>query len=180
MLKRLPEFIDPWRSADQKRVFSGRIELAEMSRVAEALMSNSGDVEFELNFERDNKRRSRIKGFVRSTLVVECQRCLGALSLPVDSSLNLAVVEGPDEAELLPEEIDPVQVEEGMIRLLDLIEDELLLSIPQVPMHDVGECETDISAHSESFDSEPEADETDEPEQGDNPFAVLAQLKKDS
>jgi len=179
MSKRLPEFVDPWRSADQGKRFSGRVELARLPRLATALKRPSGEVEFELRFERDSKRRSRIKGFVRSVLVVECQRCLGALSYPVDLSLDLAAIEVAAEAERLPEEIEPVQVEEGVIRLLDMVEDELILAIPQVPMHGEGDCETDMSTLGESYDPGFGAGTNSDDELADNPFAVLSKLKTD-
>jgi len=43
------------------------------------------------------------------------------------------VVESVAEQELLPEHYEPVLVEEGRLALLDLVEDELLLAVPQVP-----------------------------------------------
>ena len=177
MSSRLPEFVDPWRSADQKRHFSGTVELEKLPRLTDVLMSTEGEAVFELIFDRDDKRRSRIKGSVRATMVLQCQRCLEAMLLPVDISLDLAVIEVPEEAERLPEETEPVQVEDGLIRLLDLVEEELILAIPQVPMHAREQCST------ESADAMKDAAESSEQESvsetSDNPFAVLADLKKD-
>jgi uncharacterized protein len=123
---------------------------------------------------RDEKRRVRIKGNVSATLVVQCQRCLGALQLDVDSAIDLAVIEVEEEAERLPEECDPVVVEEGLIRLLDIVEDELILALPQVAMHDPGECTMDFGDSAGSGQPGlPENSETTV----ENPFAVLARLK---
>ncbi|MES9913105.1 MAG: YceD family protein [Candidatus Sedimenticola sp. 4PFRAG1] len=175
MSSRLPEYVDPWRSADQRKHFSGRVEQADLPRLAGILKRIEGDVEFELMFDRDDKRRSRIKGFVRSSLVLECQRCLESMQLDVDSALNLGVIEVPDEAERLPEDMDPVQVEDGLIRLLDLVEDELILASPQVPMHTQQECRIELA---DNVDESLVADEQESvTEHADNPFAVLAGLK---
>ncbi len=135
MSSRLPDFVDPWRLANLGKQLSGAVGLGELSRLAEALVSVEGESLFTLEFYRDEKKRARIKGNVEAELVLECQRCLEPVTLPVDAEVNLAVIEVAAEAELLPDECDPVMVEEGRIQLLDLIEDELLLAIPQVPMH---------------------------------------------
>ncbi|MES9935604.1 MAG: YceD family protein [Sedimenticola sp.] len=174
MSSRLPEFVDPWHSADLKKRFSGRVELADLPRLASMLKRLEGDAEFDIGFERDDKRRSRIKGFVRSTMVLECQRCLESMQLAVDATLNLGVIEVAEEAERLPEDVEPVQVEEGLIRLLDLVEEELILAIPQVPMHDPEACSAAISHTAEDPPVEEQESVT---EQAENPFAVLAGLK---
>ncbi|WP_172838860.1 YceD family protein [Solemya velesiana gill symbiont] len=145
-----------------------------MTRLASMLESVEGDAEFELRFERDDKRRSRIKGFVKSTMTLECQRCLESMQLAVDAILNLGVIEVPEEAERLPEDVEPVQVEEGLVRLLDLVEEELILAIPQVPMHEPNECRAEVSHADEAPPAEQQESVT---EQAENPFAVLAGLK---
>ncbi len=100
--------------------------------------------------------------------MLECQRCLGALLLPVKSKMSLAFVQGLDEADNLPDELDPQLVDNGRVEFGLLIEDELLLMLPQVPMHPVGEC---VAAMGEKPNEGPVAAR-------DNPFAVLAQLKR--
>lgn len=177
MSSRLPEFIDPRRLASQGAGFTGSVNLGELPRLREALLDSSGSAEFSLEFYRDNRKRARIKGQVRAELVLECQRCLGAMTLPVDALLDLAVIQVPEEAERLPESCDPVWVEEDTLRLLDLVEDELILAIPQVPRHEPDLCRM-ADAHpvnGEATDQEQEDDASDKP----NPFAVLAGLKSD-
>jgi uncharacterized protein len=56
--------------------------------------------------------------------------------------------------------------------VLDLIEDELLMTLPVVPKHDV--CPVPIKLQVA------DADFVDEPTEKPNPFAVLEQLKKKS
>ncbi|MEJ1296066.1 MAG: YceD family protein [Candidatus Sedimenticola sp. (ex Thyasira tokunagai)] len=177
MSSRLPDFVDPWRLANLGKQLSGAVGLGELSRLADALVSVEGESLFTLEFYRDEKKRARIKGNVEAELVLECQRCLEPVTLPVDAEVNLAVIEVAAEAELLPDECDPVMVEEGRIQLLDLIEDELLLAIPQVPMHPQGTCPVEMETLFTNGDFEDVQQEsaTDEA----NPFAVLAGLKPD-
>jgi len=173
MSGRLPEFIDPWRLADQGKRIAGHIELDKLPRLAPVLMDTAGTAEFELLFDRDKRRRATIKGFVRSSLKLECQRCLERLELPVDVRVGLAVIEVAAEAERLPEEYDPVLIEEDRLRLLDLVEEELLLAIPQTPRHGSEQCGIKIEA-TDSLASDQEPDE-----ERAKPFAVLAGLKSE-
>jgi uncharacterized protein len=76
-----------------------------------------------------------------------------------------------DEARQLPERYDPLPVSDRLIRPRDLIEDELLLALPQIPMHDPQVCKA-MSAGSD--------DEVQEQSGKANAFAVLADLKRGS
>ncbi len=167
MSSRLPDYVDPWRQASLGKAFSGVVRLDELPRLADALVSTQGEARFSLEFYRDEKKRARVRGHVETALQLQCQRCLEPLQLDVDTQMELAVIEVPEEAELLPVECDPVWVE-----------DELILSIPQVPVHGQGECpvELDFESAENLDDFQAQADETD---RENNPFAVLAGLKSE-
>ncbi len=129
MSKRLPEHLDPWRFADLGEAFAGSVALQDLSRLRESLLDDQGRASFELEFYRDERRRACLKGRVEATLLLECQRCLKAVLLKVSSDTAIAFVEGFDEAEQLPEALDPWMVEDQRVSLQDLIEDELLLGL---------------------------------------------------
>jgi uncharacterized protein len=109
------------------------------------------------------------------TLHLTCQRCLEAMAVPVDATIALALVRGVAGADDLglaavegvPEELDALSLGQDPIRPLDLVEDELLLAIPQIPLHLAQECGA----------PEPSALPQSEPEGRENPFAVLAALR---
>jgi uncharacterized protein len=173
MSSRLPDFVDPWHFADIGKRITGTVTLADLPRLGPFLQETDGQAEFELVFSRDEGKRACISGFVKAELVLQCQRCLGPLRVEVDSVINLVAVEGVGEAEQLPESVEPLLMEESRVRLADLVEDELLLSIPQIPRHTSGPCATDnVIKDSVS----PEAAEDDQ-EKVENPFAELAALK---
>ncbi|MCW8906624.1 MAG: YceD family protein [Sedimenticola sp.] len=177
MSSRLPEFADPRRLASQGSTFSGRVPLADLPRLREALLEPVGEAGFRLEFYLDPRKRPRIRGEVRADLVLQCQRCLSSVVLPVDTALNLAVIEVPEEADRLPDEVEPVWVEEDTLRLMDLVEDELILAIPQVPRHEEDQCKIDWQ--SEPAAAEPDEDQQTEGDDKPNPFAVLAGIKSD-
>jgi len=173
MSSRLPDFVDPWRMVDQRRVFSGHAAIADLPRLAKVVLGVEGDIELQLEFERDRERRACINGFVKAVLLLECQRCLKPMSVPVESQLNIALVRSTEEAERLPEHYDPLLLDEPRIRLLDIVEEELLLSLPQVSRHETGECCPDM--HREAEQTMIEREESSE---RINPFAILAELKQ--
>lgn len=175
MSSRLPENVDPRHLANQGAAYSGTVDLSHLERLSEALKETSGAAQFSVEFYRDNRKRARIKGQVKATLVLECQRCLGSVIYPVDAELDLAVIRVPEEADTLPESCDPVWVEEDSLRLLDLVEDELILAIPHVPRHEEDACDVGWKNPVEEVQAEQENDLSGKP----NPFAVLAGFKSE-
>ncbi len=167
-----PEYADPWRLADAGKRFVGQITAHRLSRLREELLEASTEIAYELVFGRDEQNRATVKGRVKATLYLQCQRCLETLELPVDREISLALVEGLDEARALPDRYEPLLLEEARIRPLDLLEDELLLALPQVPRHRPEACTPRVE-QTESLAARQQA-------APDNPFAVLAKLKQKS
>ncbi len=166
----VPEFADPWHWADLGKRIHGRVPLAEMPRLAAALVRCDGEAEFELGFHRDPHRRARIDGWIRALLTLECQRCLGPMAFAVERAVSLAVVEGLAEMEALPEDQEPLLMESARVALKELIEDELLIELPQVARHAEGACVTQLEKPAPAAEAEA-------PSVRKNPFAQLAALK---
>jgi uncharacterized protein len=60
---------------------------------------------------------------------------------PVGGTARVALIAAESEADRVPQEFETVHAPENRIRVRDLVEEELLLSLPLVPMHaDAGEC----------------------------------------
>jgi uncharacterized protein len=172
MSARLPEFVDPWLLAERGGIIAGELELARLPRIAEVLADAAGDVQFELDFGKDAKSRVRITGTVRADLSLECQRCLETMTLPVDSELDLVVIQVPAEAERIPAECEPVLAEDRGLSVAGLIEDELLLAVPMVPMHEPGICSMNNSGTSENAQKGSREESVKV-----NPFAILSNFK---
>jgi uncharacterized protein len=173
MSQRIPDRLDPWRYADLHKTVSGTFRLEALPRLSRCLLDSHGEANFALRFERDAERRATLRGSISARLVLECQRCLEAVTLPVEVEVAVAFVEGIEQASQLPEELEPCLVEEGRVLFRDLIEDELLLTLPQVAMHDTDACPTQWAHVSDEKPVEPDK------EPGKNPFSVLAELKRD-
>ncbi|MGR9086114.1 MAG: YceD family protein [Gammaproteobacteria bacterium] len=169
MLDRLPKYIDPIHLADKRSVLKGRIPLSDFSRLAGMLMDDSGSVAVDLFFAREG-RLAILEGRIESTLNLICQNCLQALSWPVDNAIDLGIVSSIEEAKRLPENHEPLVLEGVTILLADIIEDELLLIIPQYPKHQ-HDCLNQASSPPRS------GFEDRKPSRRDNPFSILTNLK---
>lgn len=104
-------------------------------------------------------------------LPLTCQRCLGPVEMPVAIERSFRFVATEELAAIEDEESEEdVLVFSREFNLLDLIEDELLMSLPVVPKHEV--CPVAVKLQVA------DADFVDEPVEKPNPFALLEQLKK--
>jgi len=174
MPKRFTDRVDPWRLLDQEQVIQGKIKLASMERLSTLLHDGGGKEEasFNLSFHRDQHRRAIIQCEIRATLLLTCQRCLDPMSMPMEIDSRLALVQGMDEAEGLPEELDPLMLaEDGLLHVRELVEDEILLAVPDAPKHREEDCVPgghDYMEDAVTEDAQAEA----------NPFDILAVLKK--
>ncbi|WP_200284076.1 YceD family protein [Rhabdochromatium marinum] len=174
----LPEFIDPWRAVARAQHYQGRIAVQALPRVRALLADSGGDVAFSLDFER-HAARVVVRVAVRAELRLHCQRCFEALPWSIDEQASLAVVQGLDEAAALPDDYDPLLLDESLLRPLQLIEDEVLLAIPTFPRHPESDCPVALPVGESPLD-EAEAvvlPPDDAKSQADSPFAVLAQWK---
>lgn len=174
---RLPVHIDPFRMAETRRLLEGNIALAEMARLGESLQDTEGEVSVSLEFGIDNEGIRFVRGHVQAKVCLICQRCLGEMRYPIDSEFLLALVRSTAEAENLPSHYEPLLVDDDPLFLRDIIEDELLLALPIVAMHAPEECSADLSSASQAEKVQEDVNTGATAE--NNPFAVLANLKKD-
>lgn len=168
---KLPLTIDALRAAQKRLDYQGSYSAGQVSRIAESVVSVDSDVDNSLSFEIDNQRLAVVKGHSDVDVTLRCQRCGSNFSHHVHTTYCFSPVVSDERAEALPEEYEPIDVNEfGEIDLLAMIEDEIILSLPVVPVHDSEHCE--VSDADMVFGVLPL--EAEKP----NPFAVLASLKK--
>ena len=127
-------------------------------------------VRVRLAFGRDEDGRRRVQGRVETSLVLVCQRCLEPVQQEVAADVDLMVVWSEEQAKALPADLDPLLVTEERMTLAELVEEELLLAMPLVALHDQCPDPPPQSA------GDP-GDQDDNQSDPDNPFAVLARLK---
>ena len=131
------------------------------------------DARFSAAFGYDRQGTLTVDLHVEAKLPLVCQRSLEVYLEPVERHSVLAVVAGVAEQDLVPEHYEPVLTEHGRLALLDLVEDELLLALPQVPKNPALEAvqrSTDAGARPAGDDAE---------ERTHRPFEGLADLLKE-
>ena len=106
---------------------------------------------------------------VQMTVALECQRCLSQCELELATQSSLCVVWNEDSIKGLPSGYDPL-IAGDVSDLHVLVEEELLLALPAVPMHDVDDCEDVSRAFGDLT--------MDVVEQKESPFAALGALLK--
>lgn len=165
--------IDPWLAVSREMAFVGEAGETDFPRLTQALSVQGGSaawpVRFDLLFRRDPEARPMVLGAVVLRVRLVCQRCLGDLQMSLDGPLALALVRTEGEGAVLPDHLDPILVGPEGIRPLDLVEDELLLALPQIPVHDRGECGPPIAVTRQLSSPEPRRI---------HPFAVLQGLRR--
>jgi uncharacterized protein len=170
MLDRLPKYIDPLHLADKRSVLKGLIPLNCFDRLSAILLNDTGSIAVDLNFSREGKL-AVIEGKIESELHLICQNCLQDLTWPIDNTIRLAVISSIEEADRLPENYEPLLLEEEKVLLKDIVEDELLLILPQYPKH-MHDC-LNQSASSSETSSVSQNTRSDR----ENPFSILTNLK---
>ena len=169
LLKMLPESANFLRQVELNRKIEGEYPLARLERLSEALLNNDGVAKVRLEFGY-SFGFACLKASVSADLVVKCQRCLNPMKQSVTGSFKFALVSSEDEFELVPDEFEPYLLEGEEQSIIDLVEDELLLSMPMVMSHDEA-CSAFMSEQGEQIKAAREAA---------HPFAALKALRDDS
>ena len=138
MSREYPDWISPGRAAEGKRSFSGTIPLVRMKRLVPLLVDaqgggSLGEASFVATFRMDLDKRVIIDLQVEAALPLICQASLEVYDEQVMRSSELAVIEHLSEEADLPSNYEPVQTEKGRLAIASLVEDELLLALPQIP-----------------------------------------------
>ena len=133
--------IDGFEFATAGATQEGTLPLASFPRLQDALVSDSGNVAYKVQGVRDERGRPSLRLSVRATLQLRCQRCLGPLAHEVRAEALLVLAATQAEIDAEPAAVDsPDRVLAGKeMAVRDLVEDELILSLPYAPRHD--ECE---------------------------------------
>ncbi|ANB18296.1 Putative metal-binding protein [Dokdonella koreensis DS-123] len=165
----LPESVDAWRMVQGQRAFQGRLPLSGLQRLSGSLADTVGDVVYDLEFGRDAFGIAFLRLHVDAGLPLICQRTLERFVQPVTIDQRLGLIGKEQDEAGLPEGYEPLLIADGQLAPADVIEDELILTLPVVPVSPGAPLE-----FTTGIEEPAEAEEARE-----NPFAVLARLRQD-
>ncbi|EQD36970.1 protein containing DUF177 [mine drainage metagenome] len=168
MSAHLPESVDAWRMVSARRSFIGSFPVARLARLRPLLAGDSGNVDYQLEFGRDDLGAAYLGLQVRAAVDLLCQRTLEPFRTMLALDLRLGLIRDEADEFALPPGYEALLVQDS-IRLEDVIEDELLLALPLVP----------VRPGSESAIAPWQAEAQEPVAAPPHPFAGLHKLKHD-
>ncbi len=162
-------FIDSLDFARNGRKISGEVQFAKLPRLLEILETPQGVLRYTVQGGVDKQGTHFLDVGVAGQGRLRCQRCLNGMDYPVHLETRLLL---RDQASLDvlddnvtggEEEFDSI-LADAHLNVLDLLEDEILLSLPIAPKHELDDCQ---AANGENVEREEK-----------KPFAVLVNLKR--
>jgi uncharacterized protein len=165
---------EPWsrplevdRLADGGADLDFAVPLAELSGLRPLRAGLGGSVRGRVHFRRE-------AGIAVAELALEgaatlqCQRCMRPMELPLHAQVRVGLIARAADVARVPADLEPMLAPGGRVSLGELITEELLLSLPIVPLHaESAGCATGTAAS---------AGPTREGERTHKPFARLAEL----
>lgn len=116
----------------------GTIEVAAFERlgnvlfdVADSSKTKAPSVSAALDFSLDDEGRPRVSGVCKVVAPICCSRCAETVEVEVESRLDYRVVATDAEVEGLMPAFDAVVSEDARLPVTALVEDDILLSIPE-------------------------------------------------
>jgi uncharacterized protein len=159
-------FIDSLDFASNGQQISSEVLVAELSRLANILNDTAGKLNYTVRGAVNKHGTPMLLLNLDGLCHLTCQRCLQGMDyeIQVATSVLLRDQAGLDllDEDEVDEEYESV-LAEARLDVWHLLEDEILLSLPFAPKHDVGVCRAEKEVR-------PQQD-------GSHPFAALAKLK---
>jgi uncharacterized protein len=152
---------------------------ADLPRLNEAGGRDGSSVEANFQFAHFDGRPA-VSGELHGTVVLTCQRCMRAMNIELDDSFQVLVVE--EERSDEPGGYEPVVAKPSRLDLRWLAEEQVLLALPLVPMHENEDCAEGVVAASSSGDDAPDSaedeDVADDESVRQQPFRNLRDLMR--
>ncbi len=133
-----PPTIDGFEFVASGATRSGRWPLRDLPRLHSSLVALDGELDYGLQGTRDPMGRRALQLTLRGVLKLSCQRCLETMDFALD--VNALLVLATSEAEIEADADDPAAPDRVLasreMPIVELIEEEVLLSIPFAPRHE--------------------------------------------
>ncbi len=173
-MRAMPEpsltYIDPFSLANNESTVEREVSLGSMQRLAELVIKSTGDAAVSLHFGSDPLGFRVMQGEIVAPVTMKCERCLKPMPVEVVATVNVGLVKNSKQAKNLPGQYEPLLLEsDEPVSLTELVEDELILSLPIAPRHELKERCIDLDEYTAEEGSQ---------EEKKNPFAALAALKE--
>ena len=131
--------VDPWRFCRDAQSWEIQSDAAAFPRLAHEF--TQGTLICRVVGRVDQRGSLSLHVSISGAVGLTCQRCLGSMPYTVEVERTLYLARNEAELERLDALPDSDAIQAGeRLSLVDLVEDEVLLSLPLAPMHAEGEC----------------------------------------
>ena len=133
---------DAFKLARHAGTIAGSLDARELPNLADTLVTGDEPVPIAWSIEGRKSAEGRPSLWIdiAGSAPLVCQRCLGRLDWPVDQAIEVLLA--ADERELAALDVatdDEVILADGPLDAEELVEDELVLTLPFAPAHE-GPC----------------------------------------
>ena len=155
--------------AERQARISRRVDGVQLQRFS-ALCDCPEAIRVQLEFRFDRHGVVRMDGDLAGRVVVACHRCLEPMPVEFESGFSVAIAGSETQATRLGAEQDVLRIDGDQVGIAELIEDELILALPERPclQADCPQAPSLAAPVGGSGDEAPEAK---------RPFAALEALK---
>lgn len=161
------DYVNAYDLARDKRVIEGQARLSDFARLKDMILPTDGLVTYRIRGMTAKKGWPGAVVDLATVVPLVCNRCTKPMDFKIEKEVVFRFARDEAEADAIPiEEDEDVEVIVGSekLNIMDWIEEELILSLPLVPVHE-NECTEALPAAEE--------EEIEKP----NPFAKLKELK---
>ena len=160
----LPDQLKLFKFAKKEVSLTGQYRITDFPRISEITSRKTGNIDVDLSFYLENDKTPCVDGIIKLDIQLPCQRCLEELHIALNVNFALAFVKHEQEVEELGPLYEIYLTDKDELTTIDLITDEILLSIPMIPTHDY-DCNAEINKQ-----------EIVE-EKTENPFAIIKNIQ---
>jgi len=118
-------------------VLEGTLDVGSLDRLADRVAQGPAELRWRIAGTKDEAGRPALEIAIEGAVPVTCQRCLSDFAYPVDHRTVAVLAKGEADADALDEASEhEVVVADRPLDPAELVEDELLLTLPFAPMHE--------------------------------------------
>lgn len=166
---KIPQMVDPARSAAKRLDYDGIIVPGAFTRLSEMVEEILKDVEIHLSFYIDLQGLTVFEGKASTAVKCICQRCGEPFEYNLTAEFKYTTDVKKVETLNISVDYDEIEPNEfGEVDIFNIVEDELILALPFSQMHAQEDCS--VNGDTWVFGEIQTEEKT-------NPFAVLNQLK---
>lgn len=136
----LPQRIRAENAVRRRQRIEGRLGLEQLERLRELAAGETGQLAARLDASADADGSWHVRGTLEGRLELVCERCAATYDWSFDIDVDWRLVESEAEEQRLLAECEPVLIEDDWLPVRQLIEDEVLLAVPVMPVCERNTC----------------------------------------